>query len=341
MDWTGGYSCEWRVRYVDPETWAESGDVEGVLSVSVDRDGSGDAPMIDAGSMELDRDFGQEERWCRISMVATQGASERFDVATLLFCSSSGGTSYGGRKSTAEGWSVLKPCEDESMPLGAYAPAGCDGALWAAELLDAHTPAPVAVAGSFTLDDHYVFDPDESVLGAAWRVLDAGGYIVQIMGDGSVLVGPRPSDPALELDLAHAALLSPDTEYDLDLSGVPNRVLAYDGDERGVAENHTVGSPVSYESRRRWVDLVETSPTRVNGESLDSYAARRLEEESAVARQRTYTREWWPGVYPYSLVRGTLPSVGLEGDMRVVSQSIECGAGVTVTETAEQEVGLL
>ena len=340
MDWTGGYSCEWRVSYVDPDTWADAGRVPGVTSVSVDRDGGGDAPLIETGSMEVDGEFGQTERWCRISMVAEQGGRVREDVATLLFCATKAKASHGSTTSTADGWSVLKPCADVSMPRGAFAPKGCDGAAWAADLLSRHTPAPVTAEGSFTLDEHYVFDLGATVLEAAWQVVRAGGFRIQIHGDGTVHVVPLPTEPALDLDLAHAALLVPGVEDELDTSGVPNRVLAYDGAETGVATNEDAASPVSYTSRGRWVDLVETNPARVNGESLDAFASRRLAEESAVARRRTYTREWWPGVMPYSLVRGSLPSVGLDGDMRVVSQGLSCGAGVTVTETAEQEVRL-
>lgn len=340
MDWTGGYSCEWRVSYVDPDTWADAGRVPGVTSVSVDRDGGGDAPLIETGSMEVDGEFGQTERWCRISMVAEQGGRVREDVATLLFCASKSTASHGSATSTADGWSVLKPCADVSMPRGAFAPKGCDGAAWAADLLSRHTPAPVTAEGSFTLNEHLVFNLGSTVLDAAWEVLRAGDFVVQIHGDGTVHVVPRPEDPALVLDKARAALLVPGVSDELDYSGIPNRILAYDGGESATAENHDAASPVSYESRGRWVDVVETSPTRVNGESLASYAKRRLADESKAARSRTYTREWWPGVYPYSLVRGSLPSVGLDGDMRVVSQGLACGAGVTVTETAEQEVRL-
>lgn len=339
IDWSGGYACEWRVSWVDPATWASSGQVGGVTSVTVDRSSSGD--LIETGEIELDGDFGTEERWCRISMIAEQGGREIVDVATLLFCSSGGRWSHGSRTCSAQGWSVLKPCADESMPRGAYAPRGKDGAAWAANLLSEHTPAPVSAEGSFKLDEHYVFDLGASVLDAAWEVLRAGDFVIQIHGDGSIHIVPRPEDPALVLDKANAALLVPGVSDELDFSGIPNRVLAYDGAESAKAENHDASSPVSYESRGRWVDVVETSPVRVNGESLASYAKRRLADESTAARSRTYTREWWPDVYPYSIVRGSMPSVGLDGDMRVVAQKLTCGAGVTVAETAEQEVVLL
>ena len=59
---------------------------------------------------------------------------------------------------------------------------------------------------------------------------------------------------------------------------------------------------------------------------------------STVRDERTYTREWWPGVHPGDIVRGSLASAGLDGDMRVSAQSFECGAGIVVTENAYGEV---
>lgn len=340
MDWTGGYSCEWHVSWVDPDTWADAGEVAGVTSVSIERDAS--TPLIETGDMSLDGEMGAWERWCRVSMVASQGAErEHVDVATLLFCSAEATAAYGTRTSSAEGWSVLKPCADLAMPLGSYAPRGCDGAARAAEILAEATPAPVTIEGSFELSQHMVFDIGCSHLDAAWALLDAGGWCIQIAGDGSIRVTPKPTEPALSLDMAHAALLSPGVSDSLDLSGIPNRYTAIDGLDVGVATNEDASSPVSYQARGRWVDATDASPALVNGESLERYAQRKLDEASTVARTRSYTREWWPGVLPFSVVRGSLPSVGLDGDMRVVSQSLSCGAGITVSETAEQEVSLL
>ena len=49
----------------------------------------------------------------------------------------------------------------------------------------------------------------------------------------------------------------------------------------------------------------------------------------------TYTREWAPGVHPFSVVRGALPERGLDGLYRVASQKFTCDKGVQVEETVE------
>ena len=49
----------------------------------------------------------------------------------------------------------------------------------------------------------------------------------------------------------------------------------------------------------------------------------------------TYTREWAPSVYPFSVVNGALPERGLDGLYRITSQKLTCGMGVEVEETVE------
>ena len=86
------------------------------------------------------------------------------------------------------------------------------------------------------------------------------------------------------------------------------------------------------------MDEVDESPTPVNGESLEAYAVRRLEEMSILENERSYTREYTPGVYLYDIVRGSIP--GLEGDMWVKDQTVNCGKGITVEEKAVRKEAL-
>lgn len=338
MDWTRGYSTEWEVTRVDPDTWADSGTVEGVMSVSVARDGTDSVPLLESGTMELDGESPFEWSWCRVWATVAQGAPERFAVATLLFERGSERVDHGRPKSKLSGKSVLQPAADEKMPVGGFAPAGGDGAAFAASLLSGCIPAPVEVEGSFTLTDDVVFDVGATVLSAAWAVLNAAGWCMQIEGDGTVGIRAKPTEPSLELDRAHAGLLLPGVDRTLDLSGVPNRYFAVRGSQTEVAVNDDPDLLASRPKRGRWVDVVDTSPTLVDGEPLLSYARRKLAEASTVTREFSYEREYWPGVHPFSLVRASLPAHGVEGDLRVLSQTLECGKGVKVSEKAGQEV---
>lgn len=338
-DWLGGYSTIWEVRRVNPDTWEDMETLAGVRSVSIDKSCEGSAPTLESGSMTLDTfNGGFNGTWYRVSMIAGQSGRERIPIATLLFERASSRTEKGVVELSCEGRSVLQPVADIKMPTGSYAPAGIDGAAFASNLVKACTPAPVVVDGSFTIVDDLVFDNGCSNLEAAWQILSAADWCMQIFGNGTIRIGARPMEPALELSKSNAGLLLPGVDDDYDVSDIPNRYYAVDDDKTAVATNEDPYSEVSYPARGRWVDFVDTSPALVDGESLEMYAERKLSEKSTILRRYSYVREYWPDVVPFSLVSAGLPSEGVDGDLRVISQSIECGKGAKISETSGKEV---
>lgn len=341
MDWRESYSAAWRVFRVNPATWADASLVGGITQASIERSQADSDKLIEKGSLSIDvpprTEF--EEGYYRIAMTATQdGESERVNICTLQCFSTSGDVDRNIDDLEVTGNSVLFPASKTVLEDGSYAPKGIDGIQWCADLLRATINAPVETSGSFTLDDHLVFDGGTYVLDAVWQVLDAGSSVLQIRGDGTVVVTLMPTEVSLELSRANARLLHPGIHHELDFSGVPNRFFAIDGSEKASAIND---DPLSETStvRRGWTsDVRESSPKRVNGETLTAYARRRLSELSTVSDSRTYTREWWPNAVPYSVVKGALADVGIDGNLRVKSQRLTLGRGVTVEEEAFREV---
>lgn len=341
IDWTKGYAAHWRAFEVNVPTWADGNPVGGVCDATVERDVSGGASLIESGTLTVDAPVGEgfEERYVRLVMVAEQGVeTERVDVCTLLCSCASGDVDRGSDRLSLDGRSVLWPASRRVLELGDYVPMGTDCVRWCRDLLAGCLAAPVVAQGSFTLNEHYVIDLGSTVLDAVWLVLDAGGWCIQIGGDGTVVIGPRPDEPSLTLDSVGARLVVPGVHHELDWSEVPNRYVVNDGERFAVAVNDDQDSPTSTVTRGYYSDLFDPSPAPVNGESTQDYAERRLEEESCVHDVRSYTREWWPGVTCWSLVRASVPSIGLDGDMVVERQSLECGHGVKVTEQAYREV---
>ena len=269
-DWSRGYSATWSARVVDAATWADSEDLPGVVSATVERDGSGEAPLVDAGTITLDARVGTEwpERYVRLSMVATQGgASERVDVATLLCTRVSGEARRGFEEVRLSGRSVLWPAHAMSVEPGAFCPRGADGAAWAGDLLRSCLHAPVEVEGGFELADHLVFDLGSTALEAAWQLLRAGGHCIRVAGDGRVRVCPVPTEPDLALDRAHARLLMPSVSLEVDWSEVPNRYIAIDGDYAGhvvISDQNgvvTTVTPASGYENAMYVALPTTATT--------------------------------------------------------------------------------
>jgi len=237
---------------------------------------------------------------------------------------------------------VLQPAADIKFYRGCYTPSGTDAAKWCATAISQCIPAPVNVAGEFALSEDKNHAPGTSVLKAVWDVLDAGGFCMRISGTGEVTIGPLPTEAALRLDKANAGLLVPGVDDDFDLTDVPNRYIAvFDGGEVFVATNEDETSTVGYPQRGRWVDAdTDTSPSPLAGESRQAYVERRLRELSTVTRRFSYTREYWPDCVPYDLVSASLADNGVDGELRIVSQSITRGNGAVVSEVAGKEVTL-
>lgn len=335
MDWTKSYTSTWRVFRVNRKTWADGEMLKKVDSASVSR--TDDGKTLESGSLEVSGEF--ESDYYRIVMTAKQGGElARVDVATLLFDVKGGKVDFGMTVHDVDGFSVLYPASTTVITLGEYAPAGVDGVQYAAELLRSTINAPVETEGSFTLNDHVVHELGSSVIDAVWAVLEAGGYIIQIDGRGVVHIRPKPTEPSLRINNKSIGMLSNGIDFDADYSDIPNRYIVIDDDVVTIASNDDPESIVSTVSRGYFVDVVDTSPTPVNGKTLNEYAHDKLKELSIMKDERTYVREYAPDVYLYSLVRASIN--GLQGDLRITSQSVSCGKGITVNEKASKEIAL-
>lgn len=340
IDFSKGYTSSFSLRPVDQSTWASGPSYAPVVSASAELDATDEYPLLQAGNCEVTLDVADsfEEGFYRIEMSVEQdGTRELHPICTLLM--SSGESSIDRMAQTAKvtGYSVLKPASDRLMLTGTYAPKGCDGASYAAKLLRECTPAPITVEGSFTLDEHAVFGTGVSYLQAAWIVLKAADWCMRILGDGSIRIAPKPTEATFILDVEGRHHIVPGADMSYDLSEVPNRYFAVDGDDVGVAINELEGSRTSVQARGRYVDVIDDSPVKVGGETMTNYARRKLEEMSTVTREWSYTREYVPDLVPFDLVAGSVPEFGMSGAFRVLKQSIACGKGVTVSETLGQE----
>ena len=341
IDWAGGYTSQWRVVRVDPESWGDAEELKGVTKVSIDRDCTDDYPLLETGSLEVDLAVDEEfeEGWYRIELIATQGSwTEKHSIATLLMQSGSGTIDRGHKQVRVDGYSVLRPASDRLLLSGRYAPKDMNGVDFVAQLLRESVVAPVETQGSFTLNDYYVFPIGTTYIEAIWTILDAGGYVIQIDGDGVINVIPKPTESSLDLDTVNTRMLMPSFDYELDLTDIPNRYFAYYGGAAAVEVNDDPSSRTSTVARGRYIDYIDDDPLMVNGESLETYARRRLIELNTVLEKYSYTREYDEDTLPFSMVKGTLNNIGFVGDFRVLGQTLSCGAGITVTEKVGLEI---
>lgn len=337
MDWSRGYSCAWRLFRVDAATFLDRSIVGGVDSASIDRTVDG---LLESASLTLTRDAGVpfQAGYYRLVLVATQDRdAERAEVATLWCSSAKSDGDHGIDVIAVEGRGVLWPASRRKLRAGTYAPAGTDGALYAARLLRECMAAPVVVDGTFTVAEHVVFDLGSTYLDAARAVLDAAGWQIVVDGHGTVTVRQAPTRPALDLT---GGSVVPGITRGYDTSEVHNAYTAISGGITATATNDDPASEVSTVARGYVDDEIDNSPTPLAGETLAAYARRRLAEQSIVGDTYGYTREWVPGIHPGDLVRLRLNSQAVDATARVTRQRLDCAHGIKVTEEAQVEVAL-
>lgn len=318
---------------VNPSTWEDAEVLRGIGSVEVTRDRTAalleSGGMVTCGSPAL---LAERETWVRIEMLAEQGAEvERVPLATLLAVPGESQEGRRRRELDIDCRSVLAPASDETVRVGSYYAAGSDAAAYARDLLSCG-PAPVECEGEFRMSEHIVFAAGTSRLEAAWQVCDAGGWRIRIACDGRVTVGPMPTKPlptAWGMRMLGKYVRVPRGD------AVPNRYRAILGTQTAVATDEDPQSPTSRRARGRYVDETDTSPVPRPGETLREYAERRLRERIAEESRLVYQREWQPDALPSDVIRGGAIRADFEDDYRIRSQTLRCGRGVVVTETAE------
>ena len=335
MDFSRSYSASWRVFRVNRDTWADGDRINDVDSFKITK--TADGSLLESGNITVTGEF--EPDYYRVVMTAEQGGEvERIDLATLLFDVTGGNENYGRTVHETNGHSVLYPASITTIIAGEYAPAGVNGANYAAQLLRSAINAPVEVEGSFVLNDHVVHEIGSNVLEAVWNVLEAGGFVIQIDGKGVVHIRPKPTEPSLVLTADNMRLLTNGVDFTTDISEIPNRYVVIVDQSKVIAANNDPRSSVSTVSRGYCVDQVDESPTTVNGETYTAYAERKLKEASVMIEEHTYTRELAPDVNLYSIIRASISA--LQGDLRVSSQTVSCDHGITIQEKAYREIPL-
>ena len=335
-DFSKSYSVRWSLCPVIIDTWADMRASVRMEDMKLTRTSDG---LLESGNITviLDKDEQFQPQYYRvIANVSQGGAVTRHEIATLYCFVTSGDVNHGITEASVYAASVLYPASTTVMRMGTYLPKGANGAEFVRHTLEDCINAPVVAEGSFSLVDDFVFDLGANVLESIWSVLNACGWCLQIDGHGTVTVRALPTEPSLVMSGEENSVTFQKTSYDQNWNSVPNRYIATDGYTYAEVTNEDPDSTVSIPSRGFVKDAdggVDTSPVLINGESLSSYCERRLRELSAVSNDMTYDRRYEEGVVPFSIVQMVARPSGERRETRVKEQKLECGAGITVTET--------
>lgn len=339
-------TISYRLVPVTPKSWYDRGAsnaVPGVLSASVSRSIGSGATTLESASFSILGAIGDipSEGWFRLEALLLDGASRMFPIATMRLSPTSFSISGGKVTYSLQGKSVLQPLADHKIRKGDYISKGANAAAKIGQLIREATPAPVSISGSFTLNEYYVLDPGASYLEAVWGTLDKAGWCMQISPDGVITVCPKPTKPRLTIDRNNKSLLKAGLSGSYSMADIPNRLTVLDwyGDTYTVV-NNSPESRVSTKTRGWYVDAYDSSPQLKDGETIASYAKRRLAELSVWTEPYSYTRDWIVGNEPrlFDIVRATIPTDGMDGDLRITAQQVDCsGTSLLVDETGELE----
>lgn len=332
INWAKGYTATYSLMTVNGSTWADATEVD-LASGSIDRGTTSD--LRESATLTT-TEVVPADAWVRVYLQATQGGdSERVALFTGIVSIPS--RAIDGTRETyeLEAYSVLKPASDILVPLGYYAPAG-SGAGLVKELISV-SPAPISVKGvSPVTTDSIVAEKGETNLTMALSILDAIGWRLRISGDGTVTICAEPTEASESFGATENDCVENMVTDKADWFSVPNCFRAStDEDGAAVARDDDPASSLSTISRGREIWAEETRVTLASGETVASYAVKRLKEEQALTRSVKYTRRYFPTVTAGDMISLAYPRQGLEGRFKVKSQSIELGHGCPTDEEVE------
>lgn len=329
MNWKTGYSAAYYMTTVDPVTWRDTGRIE-IRSGSINRISDGLRESAAVGCVN----YGDMvEQWVRIWLEAKQeGDSARVPLFTGLATSPADNYEGESKDNDLQLYSVLKTADDVALLRGWYAPAGMNGAAVIKDLLSV-LPAPVIIAADApTLSDHIIAEDNETRLTMTEKILKAINWRLKISGDGTVHIEPKPAEPVITFDPMENDVIEKSIIVKADLFNCPNVFMAIDNDLTAIARDDSPSSPLSTVNRGREVWKVEGSCDLADNETIEQYAVRRLKEDQKIQKTASYTRRYFPDIYPGDVIRMHYPVQGLEGDFTVSSQSIELAYSANTSE---------
>lgn len=329
MEWNKGFSASYYASEVDIRTWRDAGRFE-ITGGSISRTDDGLRNSADISCVNYSRD---REVWVRVLMNVSQDGSAPDHVALFTGLASAPDRDIHGTLITnsVRCNSVLKPCEDVLLPRGWYAPAGTKAEFVISNLLET-TPAPVEFEGDTpNLKDSIVAEEGENHLTMTEKILVAIGWRMQILGDGTILCRPKATSDAMIFSPIDNDSIETELTDSYDWFSVPN-VIRATTETNSVVYKDESNSIVSVPSRGREIWFEETDCNLNDGESLESYAMRRLREEQNVNRTVSYTRRYHPDLYPSDRIELRYPTLGITGSFYIKSQSISIGYGAPVSE---------
>ena len=333
INYSNGISATYYAARVNPQTWADAGEIS-IISGNITKKAGSD--LVESADITVSEDIGTEA-WIRVYMIAEQGgAKERVPLFTGIVSSPSRNIKGAQETRKLDCYSVLKVAADILLPIGWFAPARTNGGELIRILLS-DLPCPVEVdEGSPNIISSFVAGNNDSKLSVAQEIAEAINWQIKVRGDGSVRICPKPLTISGTFDNIENDIIETSVTDNRDIFSVPNVLRVTLGGSAATARDDDPDSIYSTVNRGREIWAQEDAKLAA-GESLGEFAVRRLKELQNPSRKLDYTRRFQPDVDVNDLVSIVYPKQSIGDVFRVQSQTITLSHGAKVKEEVINE----
>ncbi len=342
-DWSSTMKQTFEYYIVDPNTWKNIKKLDGVKSCTINRDL--DTETLGSATIDVTEALG--ECYIRVYLVAIQnGVTDRVPLGTYLVQTPS--SSFDGMmySRSLDAYTPLLELKENPPPLGYSILKKANIMENAYNVVRENLRAPVVKAVSDkVLSFDFVANTDDTWISFISDLIANAKFELGLDELGRVIFEPKRDTESLQAVWTYnddnSSILEASVSLDHDLYGIPNVVeVVYSktGDYyTSRVVNDDPNSPISTVKRGREIIKRVTNPD-LNGlasqNQIDEYAELLLKSLSTVEYTISYTHGYCP-VRVGDCVRFNYTRAGLNGiRAKVISQSIKCESGCSVSEKA-------
>lgn len=343
VDWLLPMQQTFEYYIVDPGTWKDVKLLDKVKKSTINRDST----METLGSATIDTTELFGECYVRIYLITIQnGVKEKHPLGTFLVQTPS--SSYDGRiKSISmDAYTPLLELKEKQPTLG-YSVLKNENIMDTAyKLVRDNARAPVVKTEcTEKMYSDFVADTNDTWITFLTDLIANAKYVFDIDELGNILFAPKQDvasmQPVWTYTDDNSSILYPDISMDHDLYGIPNvvEVIYSNGSSNYYARvvNDDSNSPISTVNRGREIIYRETDPNLTGNPTesqIKEYAEMLLRELSSLECTVAYTHGYCP-VRVGDCVQLNYTRAGFNGvKAKIISQSIKCEAGCSVSEKA-------
>lgn len=342
-DWTLSMKQTFEYYTVDPGTWRDVALLNNAKSCTINRESDTDT----LGSATIDITESVGESYIRIYLITIQnGVREKFPLGTFLVQTPS--SSFDGkiRNVSMDAYTPLLELKENQPPLGYAITKGENIMETAYKLAREQMRAPIVKAISDqTLYSDFVSDPNDTWITFLTDLISNAKFTFMLDEMGRILFSPKQDMASLQPVWTYtddnSSILLPNLDMDHDMYGIPNvvEVIYSNGGNNYYARvvNDDPNSPLSTINRGREITHRVTDPDLIGNPTnnqIQEYAEQLLRELSSVEYTISYSHGYCP-VRVGDCVRLNYKRAGITDiKAKVISQSIKCQSGITVTEKA-------